>query len=83
MSKGGPGGGSHFCYLLIEFPLQTNMNLNNKEKDNSLSKSTSRKRENTYNTPFIQKSKGIWKAPKQLQNNQELLQNNQNATKTQ
>ena len=31
---------------------------------------------------IIQKSKGRWQAPKQLQNNQELLQNNQNATKT-
>ena len=58
------------------------MNLNNKEKDNSLFIYTNRKKENTYNTPFIQKSKGIWKAPKQLQNNQELLQKNQNATKT-
>ena len=65
------------------FPLQTNMNLKNKEKDNYLYRSTNRKRESIYNTPFIQKSKGIWKAPKQLQNNQELLQNNQNAIKTQ
>ena len=72
-----------FAYLLIEFSLQTNMNLNYKENDNSLSISTNRKRESIYNTPFIQKSRGIWQAPKQLQNNQELLQNNQNATKTQ
>ena len=47
--------------------VRKNMNLNNKEKDNSLFRSTNRKRESIYNTPFIQKSKGIWQAPKQLQ----------------
>ena len=64
--QGGSEGGEffglfffNFAFLLIEFPLQTNMNRNNKEKDNSLLRSTNRKRENTYNTPFIQKSKGI------------------------
>ena len=51
--------GGHISSLLIEFPLQTNMNMNNKEKDNSLLRFTNRKRENTYNTPFIQKSEGI------------------------
>ena len=60
-------------YLLIDFSLQTKMNMNDKEKDNSLFISTNRKRESIYNIPFIQKSKGISQAPKQLQNNQELL----------
>ena len=68
---------------MIEFPLQTNMNLNNKEKDNNIFRSINRKRESIHNTPFIKKSKEIWQAPKQLQNNKELLQNNQNETKTQ
>ena len=70
-----------FYSLLIEFYLQTNINLNNKEKDNSLFKSRNRKRESICNNRFIQKSKGIWKAPKQLQNTQELLQINQNEIK--
>ena len=72
-----------FASLLIEFPIQTNMNLSNKVKGNSLFRSTNKERESIYKTPFIQKSKGIWQAPKQIQDNQELLQHNQNATKTQ
>ena len=67
----------------MHISLETSMNLNNKDKYDSLLISTSIKRDNIYNTPFIQRSKGILQAPKQLQNTQELLQNYQNATKTQ
>ena len=69
--------------IIILENISTKMNLNNKEKDNSLFISTNKKRENIYKASFIQKSKGIWQAPKQLQKNQELLQINQKEIKTQ